>query len=321
MVAEDQEEDRRRWPWILAILAALIAAGLLIFFLTRPDMVTVPDVTGETEAVATNDMRDAGFEVDTEQRQSDVPAGKVIETDPSGGDEAEKGSTVTLFVSLGPGTVEVPTVVGLPVAKARAALKEAGFSSTVSKQPSSSVPKGRVIAANPNEHTQVQSGTTVALTVSTGVEMKAVPNVVGMSRAEATSALRDAGFEVNENGTDSDEPKDQVLSQNPSAGTEQKVGSVVSITYSNGVGTVTLDDYVGQKASYAQRKLANDGLAVVVVERDTSDESEDGIVLAMAPSPGSNLSPGDRVTLTVGKFTAPAGGGDTTTGGGTTTVP
>jgi serine/threonine-protein kinase len=313
MVAEDQEEDRRRWPWIVAILALLIAAGALAYFLTRPDMVSVPDVTGETQAVATNDMRDAGFEVDTQQRQSDVPEGKVIETDPSGGTEAEKGSTVTLFVSLGPGTVAVPSVVGQPVAKARAALQDAGFESSVTKQASSSVAKGRVIAANPNEGTQIAAGSTVTLTVSTGIATKAVPDVVGMNRSEAASTLRDAGFEVNESGTDSDEPKDQVLSQDPSAGSEQKVGSTVSITYSNGVGTVTLDDYVGQKSTYAQRKLANDGLAVVVVERDTSDESEDGIVLAMAPSPGSNLSPGDRVTLTVGKFVEPAGGGGTST--------
>jgi beta-lactam-binding protein with PASTA domain len=86
----------------------------------------------------------------------------------------------------------------------------------------------------------------------------------------------------------------------------------VRITYSNGVGTITVDDFVGQKSSYAERKLTNAGLEVDVVEREVNDESQDGIVLEQAPGSGTRLSPGDRVTLTVGKFTAPAGGGATT---------
>ncbi len=313
MVAADQEESgRRRWPWIALLIALLLAGGALAYFLTRPDMVEVPDVTGEQEAVATNQLRDAGFEVDTQQRESDVPEGEVIETDPSGGDEAEEGSTVTLFVSLGPGTIAVPDVVDQPVAKARAKLREAGFSSSVQKQASSSVKAGLVISANPSPGAQVAAGTNVTLIVSTGVATEVVPDVVGIPRSQASAELRQAGFVVSARAVESDEPKDQVLSQSPSAGTEKQVGSVVRITYSSGVGTITLDDFVGQKSSYAERRLADDGLEVDIIDREVADESQDGIVLEQAPGPGTNLSPGDRVTLTVGKFTAPPSGGGTT---------
>jgi serine/threonine-protein kinase len=81
----------------------------------------------------------------------------------------------------------------------------------------------------------------------------------------------------------------------------------VTITYSSGVGTITLEDYVGQKLSYAQRKLAAEGLSVSVLRRETSDASEDGIVLAQAPSAGTSMSPGERVTLTVGELVEPDG--------------
>jgi serine/threonine-protein kinase len=322
MVAADQEEEegRRLWPWIVGLLVLLLAGGALAYFLTRPDMVKVPDVTGKDADVATNQLRDAGFEVQSEQRESDVPEGQVIETDPSAGDEAEKGSTVTIYVSLGPGTIAVPDVEGQPVAKARDKLRQAGFTSSVQKQASSSVKAGLVISANPRPGTQVETGTNVTLIVSTGVATETVPDVVGMARADAAAQLKQAGFVVSQKGTNSNEPENQVLRQSPAAGTEKKLGSVVRITYSNGVGTITLDDYVGQKASYAERKLSNLGLNVDTVERETTDESEDGIVLEQAPGAGTNMSPGDRVTLTVGTFKAPSGGGGTTSSTTTTTT-
>src|SRR4029079_9314264 len=155
----------------------------------------------------------------------------------------------------------------------------------------------------------------VKLIVSTGVKTVVVPNVLGLDRVTATSQLRKAGFVVNANPRDSDEPEDQVLEQDPAAGEEVEEGSEITITYSSGVGTITLGDYVGQKLTYAQRKLSAAGLSVSVVKRGSSASSEDGIVLAQAPSGGTNLSPGDRVTLTVGDFTAPDTTTDTTSSG------
>ncbi len=46
MVAEDEEKSRRKW-WILAAVLLLIAAGAAAYFLTRPEMVTVPDVVND----------------------------------------------------------------------------------------------------------------------------------------------------------------------------------------------------------------------------------------------------------------------------------
>jgi serine/threonine-protein kinase len=313
---EEGGRSRRRWL-IAALVVLLIAGGALAWFLTRPEMVAVPDVTGEQEDPATIELQAADFEVATERIESDIPEGEVIEQDPSGGTDAEKGSTVTLTVSLGPGTVAVPRVAGLRVAEARRLLERRGFEVIVERRSSDSVPAGKAIGTDPERGTNVAPGETVTLIASTGVETAVVPNVLGLDRVSATTELRDAGFVVNANPTRSDEPEDQVLEQDPAAGEELEVGTEVTITYSTGVGTITLADYVGQKLSYAQRKLAADGLSVSVVRRETTDSSEDGIVLAQAPSGGANLSPGDRVTLTVGEFTEP----DPTTTDPTTTTP
>ncbi len=312
-------EDRSRRRWIIAaILVLLIAGGALAYFLTRPDMVTVPDVTGVREEAATIELQSAEFEVTTERIESDIPEGEVIEQDPTGGAEAEKGSTVQITVSLGPGTVRVPKVAGLPVSEAKALLRDRGFETEVEKRSSDSVPGGKVIGSNPSQGTRIAPGSIVRLIVSTGVKTVVVPNVLGLDRVTATSQLRKAGFIVNANPRDSDEPEDQVLEQDPTAGEEVEEGSEITITYSSGVGTITLDDFVGQKQTYAQRKLSAEGLSVSIVKQETNDSSKDGIVLSQAPSGGTKLSPGDRVTLTVGDYTKPpdSGGGATT---GTTT--
>ncbi len=313
-------EDRSRRRWIIAaIIVLLLAGGALAYFLTRPDMVTVPDVTGEQEEAATIELQSAEFEVTTERIVNDIPEGEVIEQDPPGGDEVEKGSTVQITVSLGPANVIVPKVAGKPVPEAKKLLRKNGFEVEIEQRASDSVPDGKVIGSNPSQGTSVAPGSTVKLIVSTGVKTVVVPNVLGLDRVTATSQLRKAGFVVNANPRDSDEPEDQVLEQDPAAGEEVEEGSEVTITYSSGVGTITLSDYVGQKLTYAQRKLSAAGLSVSVVKQDTEDSSEDGIVLSQAPSSGTNLSPGDRVTLTVGEYTEPPPDTGGTTGDGTTT--
>ena len=305
MVAEEEGRDRRRWWWIAGIIALLLAGGALAYFLTRPEMVVVPGVTDQEQFEATTVLQDAGFEVATDEQESDIPEGTVIEQDPSGGTEAEKGSTVTILVSLGPGTVPVPKLAGLSVADARAELRDVGLESEVTESPSSKVPAGKVIGTDPGQGTEIGVGETVELDVSTGPATEVVPDVVGLNRVEAIARLDDAGFLVNEETQDSDEPEGEVLSQNPPAGSEPREGSRVTIVVSNGIGTISLDDYVGQEADFAEGDLEGLDLDVSIVFRDVTDSSEDGIVLAQAPSAGTALSPGDRVTLTVGEFTKP----------------
>jgi beta-lactam-binding protein with PASTA domain len=64
--------------------------------------VTVPAITGNTVGDAETKLANAGFEVDTQEVSSDEPAGEVVGSDPPEGTEVDPGSTITIFVSLGP---------------------------------------------------------------------------------------------------------------------------------------------------------------------------------------------------------------------------
>ena len=65
------------------------------------DGVTLPIVVGLEEEAGKTRLEQAGFKVDFDRRQDPSPAGTIFRQVPSSG-SADKGSTVTLFVSTGP---------------------------------------------------------------------------------------------------------------------------------------------------------------------------------------------------------------------------
>lgn len=67
-----------------------------------PPSVEIPDVSGLYQSEAARALRDAGFQVTISQRSSwNVDPGFAVATDPPAGDELQRGSTITLFVSSG----------------------------------------------------------------------------------------------------------------------------------------------------------------------------------------------------------------------------
>ena len=130
-----------------------------------------------------------------------------------------------------PNVVDVPSVVGLSEADARTALEEAGLAVAVQQAPSSNVAEGLV--ASQSVTGEVQSGTTVTITVSTGPELVAVPNVVGSNVDDAAGRLSGLGLRVTVTEQENEAPEGQVLSQNPTGG-EVEVGSTVALVVSSG---------------------------------------------------------------------------------------
>lgn len=165
-----EEAERDLWPWLLGLLVLVVAGILLAYFLTRGGghkTKQVPQVVGQTQTAARAKLEDAGFKVTTTNRFSNQPKSKVVAQKPAGNTEADKGSTVTIFVSRGVKQVAVPNVLGLPQSQAVSQLTKAGLNSSVVLVSSSS-PSGRVVAQNPTSGTKVKAGSTVRVNVSKG---------------------------------------------------------------------------------------------------------------------------------------------------------
>ncbi len=293
----------RRLRWLMIALLLLGIGAFLAWILTRPGEVTVPNVTGQKVQPATATLEDKGFEVATRPvPTAETPVDTVIEQNPPAAEKADEGSTVTLSVATFPGKAPIPSVSGLPGKKAVKKIRDAGFSVKTQDRFSSRIDRGDAIGTDPEEGKEAVRGSTVTLFVSKGANTVEVPSVVGEQQEIAESDLRQAGLLPNTETRDSDEPEGEVIEQDPLGGSTVDKNSEVTIVVSSGAGSVILRDVEGLTKQTAVRTLRGQGLSVTVREETTTDEAEDGIVTDEAPSPGTRLRKGDRVTITVGKF-------------------
>jgi beta-lactam-binding protein with PASTA domain/tRNA A-37 threonylcarbamoyl transferase component Bud32 len=286
-------------------LLLLLLGGVIAYALTRPEKVFVPTVLGKDQAEAQAVLEDAGFEVAVRSVSNDAPEDKVLEQDPRAGDEVDEGSTVTITVSLGPGTVVVPDVTGQRARPARNTLQDKGFRVREDRRASSRVRAGLVIDTEPPAGTALERGKTVTMVISSGARLVQVPSVIGQQQDLAESTLRDAGLIPNVEQRDSDEPEGEVIAQDPAGGDAVRARTAVTITVSTGLGTAIVPNVVGRSDDEARADLNDAGLRARILQRTTSDPNEDGQVVEQSPLAGTRLRRGEFVTVFVGKFSEP----------------
>jgi beta-lactam-binding protein with PASTA domain len=200
-----------------------------------PGDVAVPDVVGQSEGDATAALRAEDFGVKVEQSASDsVDEGLVISQRPGAGEQAQKGSDVTIVVSTGPEQVTVPGLRGVDQATAEGRIRAAGLEvGSVTFQPSEAT-EGTVIAQDPAATAKVDPGTRVNIVIAQAASTIEVPDVIGNLASDAKFKLENAGFQVISDTASSDQPVGTVIEQNPSAGTQVARDTTITITVSNG---------------------------------------------------------------------------------------
>ena len=179
--------------------------------------------------------------------------------------------------SSGGGTVAVPSVAGQSEAAASATLRRAGLIPVPALTANASVPSGVVIGETPPAGSLVGRGTRVTIAVSTGPGSSALPNVVGLTAAQATAKLKQAGFKpTSETQSSTTVSSGQVISTDPTAGTELQAGSPVTVIVSGGPAQTTVPNVVGESRAAAEATLTNAKLAVGTVTQQTSSEHSAG---------------------------------------------
>jgi beta-lactam-binding protein with PASTA domain/tRNA A-37 threonylcarbamoyl transferase component Bud32 len=287
--------------WLLPLLVAVMGVGG--YLLLKPERATVPIVIGKQLQAATAELQAAGFTVDIDRRADPAPRDTVFRQVPSSG-EADKGATVTLFVSNGPSTARVPDVLGLTEVDARRRIRRAGFKPVLAREGSAKVPAGSVIRSDPSAGARIERGSRVTLFVSTGPKEVTVPDVVGQDQNEAASRLRDEGLGVIIRERASGEPADTVVDQNPAAGQQVDEGSTVTLFVSNGR-LREVPDVVGLEQAEAEAEISDAGFNVSVRTTQVEEPDADGRVISQTPAGGKERRRGDTVVITVGELTSP----------------
>lgn len=195
-----------------------------------PATTTVPSVVGLSQDDATQRLQQAGLEATAARVPSSEPEGVVVAQAPAAGEDVERGSSVRINVSGGPGAVTVPDVVGSPADEAVAALEQAGLRAEQSEVESDE-PDGTVVEQDPAAGAEVGRGSTVQLGVSTGPQATPVPDVTGLAQEDAVAQLEDEGFRVRVVEEAAPDPAQigTVLRQVPPAGREAPPGAQVTI--------------------------------------------------------------------------------------------
>ncbi|TDD23776.1 Stk1 family PASTA domain-containing Ser/Thr kinase [Kribbella turkmenica] len=227
----------------LAIVAVAVGAYALFTSMNKdnggtanpPAKVAVPDVTGKSLTEATALLSEKGLKITSTSAKNDtVGRGLIIEQTPPAETQADPGSTVNVVISAGRSAFPVPDVIGKSESAARKELEGTAANFKVkeaTQEQDSPEKKGTVLAVSPDPSGMYPSGTEFTLTVSTGVELVDVPNVVTQLQDDATKTLKDLGFRVGYATASDPNAADQtVLKQSVKANTKAPKGSLVTLT-------------------------------------------------------------------------------------------
>lgn len=325
---DDEDRGRRRKKgWLIALLV-LLGVGLVafaawlagVFDSNSTTQKPVPDVVGQQTAVASEKLNNAGFnnvqqeevicrdQADPNDPNACTPdqRGTVLAVSPSAGTRVDVTEQLTMQVGVKPSQVRVPDLQGLEQGAAEQALKDAGLSLDQDvnyEEVDDSSAVDAVINQNPSAHREVESGTSVKITLGKAPSKIAVENMQGKKFPEAKTRLEELGFTVSRTATDSEQPKGTVINQTPNAG-EFERGHTIQLTVSNGANQqMDMPDLTGKTYQQAVQALKNAGWQGGQPSRVAdpgADEENIGKVTNSSPAPGEAITKGQPVTLYIG---------------------
>jgi eukaryotic-like serine/threonine-protein kinase len=158
-------------------------------------------------------------------------------------------------------------------------------------------PAGTVISQHPVTG-RLKEGDTVVVTLSRGPQPVAVPNVQGLTAADASALLQRLGLKVAASRHSSmTVPAGTVISSTPNGGTLLP-GQTVDLVVSTGKPTVAVPAVVGESLATAQSSLAGAGLGVSE-QTAYSDSVPKGSVISTLLAAGAAATVGSPVTVVV----------------------
>ncbi|WP_214776809.1 Stk1 family PASTA domain-containing Ser/Thr kinase [Exiguobacterium sp. s22] len=274
-------KKKRKW-WIWILLVILLIGGSITAYVVADEMsrAVVPDVVGMSIGDATSELEDSGFVVEvTERASDDVEEGEVISQNPQEGRKPKRGTTVTIVVSAGKETVEMPNVEGLSQSAAERMLKDLAFSDLeIKTEASETVDSGDVISQSldPGEEV-VPSEVTVTLVVSTGSNKVELSNLAGYTFDEASIYAEQNKLKiVRRDEFSTSVPKGQIIRQLPTAGTAVDPGTELTVIVSEGVEPtdVSIEREVSVEVEQPEKNKKPKAVEVVIRTVDARGEIE-----------------------------------------------
>ena len=229
---------------VISIIAMFILIPLIALFLTitiinatSVKSVQIPNLVGLTQDEAKDKLKKLkiDYQVESEEYNNDVEAGKIISQDPKYTENYTvlQKSKIKVKVSKGSEVVKMPKVAGLKYDEAENTLKKLNLVVEKVEETSQKIEQGIVISQENAEGEELKAGDTVKIHVSsgTGIPKVVVLGVVGKQLTDAKSALTALKLEVNvEEQEDTTKSEGVILKQSIEAGTTVEEGTAITIT-------------------------------------------------------------------------------------------
>lgn len=205
------------------------------------------------------------------------------------------------------GDIEVPSLKGMTYEEASDELASLNLKIAKGDEVySADLEKGKIVSQSPIAKSKVKEGTKVKVNISKGKKAGLVPDVVGkkFNESDIASLLGQYGFSLGNVTYEESDKYDEgvIVSQNPSAGSNQKSGSSVSLVVSKGkkekskVPTLT-----GLTADQAVQALNDAGLDVGDISYEESNVYGKDYVMWQQYSAGTELKKGTSVSIKISK--------------------
>lgn len=221
-------------------------------------------------------------------------------------------TVITVFLvvlGLGFGSVSIyrtvtdsavaPDLVGLTVQEAQSTVKRAGLNWQQIDVNHDKVAEGTVISQTPEAEAEMRKGDSVVVTVSLGPTHLLTPDLMGLSRTDASAKLKDKGLSMVVFKSPSTEAVDTVIAQNPQANEGCVPGQEIEVTVSGG--STLVPDLSGQTYESALKLIEENNLSAgKVVYGDAPTKDQIGTVLSQTPAAGTMAVLDAQVVLTVG---------------------
>jgi beta-lactam-binding protein with PASTA domain len=219
------------------ILTYFLAAGAAMRYALKTREVVVPTLTGKTVNEASAALTAAGLSLKVEEgRKVDakVAAGSILTQEPASGERTRRQRSVRVWLSAGPRSTIVPSLIGESERTAQLRLTQDGFTLGPSAEiRTADYAAGAVVAQNPPPKTKSDS---VSLLVNRGERgaTYVMPDIIGVNGDRAADLLRVRGFRVAVVGDHPypGVPGGVVLRQSPQAGFQIAPGEPISIEVS-----------------------------------------------------------------------------------------
>jgi eukaryotic-like serine/threonine-protein kinase len=170
--------------------------AVTILVSSGPFTSVVPQVKGEKQNEAQAALQRAHLPFTITKVGSNQPVGTATGTSPPAGTTWPQTKTVTIMIAAGP---PLPNFTGMDIGAAQQLASQ--YQVNLQREPDagSQQPQGVITGQQPTAGAMFQPGQSVVVRVSTGPQLVSVPDPIGMSVADATRLLEDAGFQVKVN--------------------------------------------------------------------------------------------------------------------------